>query len=104
MLLCFSIQLAIKHPQSLRRAGDGARGKMLQCGRMILEGRETVCLRQMTGIAGFREQGEVRQFQVLDHPGYAVDGRAIGLPLHIGMREHQAKKEDKDAQQRQAKA
>ena len=35
----------------------------------------------MTVITGLREQTQIRQLQVPDHLGHAIDGRGIGLPL-----------------------
>jgi hypothetical protein len=66
---------------------------MFQCCRVILKGRMEVRLRQMAGIAGLREERQIRQLQVPDHPGHAVDGRGIGLPLKMGVGEHQAQKQ-----------
>jgi hypothetical protein len=58
----------------------------------------------MAGIAGLREEGDIRQLQILDHLGHAVDGRGIGLPLKMGVGEHQAQKQQAGTQQGQAKA
>jgi hypothetical protein len=58
----------------------------------------------MAGIAGLRKERQVGQIQVSDHPGHAVDGRGIGLPLKPGVGKHQAQKQQAGAQQGQAKA
>jgi hypothetical protein len=58
----------------------------------------------MAGISGLREERQIRQLQIPDHPGHAVDGRGIGLALKMGVGEHQPQKQKAGAQQVQAEA
>jgi hypothetical protein len=77
---------------------------MFQCYRVVLKGRMEIGLRQMTGIAGLREERQIRQLQIPDHSGHAVDGRGIGLALKMGVGEHQGQQQQAGAQKVQADA
>jgi len=77
---------------------------MFQGGRVILKGRVKVGLGEVTGVARLGEKRKVRQFQVRDHPGDGIDPGKIGLPLQMGMGEHQADEEYADPRQRQGQA
>lgn len=66
---------------------------------MVLEGRMKIGLGEVSGIAGLREEGEVRKFEVSNDPGHPVDGRAVCAPLNMGMGKHQAHQQQADTQQ-----
>lgn len=61
-------------------------------------------LGEMAGIACLREEGKIRQLQARDHPGHAVDGGAVGLPLKMGVGEHQPQKQQTCGQQGETEA
>ena len=77
---------------------------MFQGDRVILKGRVEVGLGGMAGVARLREQRQIRQLQVSDDPGKGMDQGKMGLPLHMGMGEHQADEQHADARQGQGQA
>ena len=76
---------------------------MFQGDRVILKGRVEVGLGGMAGVARLREKRQIRQLQVRDDPGHAIDHGEIGLPLQIGMGEHQADEQHADTRQGQGR-
>jgi len=77
---------------------------MFQRGGVILKGRVEVGLGEVTGVARLREEGQVRQLQVRDDSGNALEQGPVGLPLPMGMDEHQADEQDADPRQGQGQA
>jgi hypothetical protein len=77
---------------------------MFQSERVILKGRVEVGLGGVPGIARLGEERKIRQFQVRDDPGDSIDRGEIGLPLHIGMGEHQAEEQNADTGKGQGQA
>jgi hypothetical protein len=77
---------------------------MFQGGRMILKGRVEIGLGGMTGVARLREKRKIRQFQVHDDFGDGIDRWEIGLPLEMGMGEHQNDEQYADTRQGQGRA
>jgi len=91
-------------PQPRGRAGDGAGGEMFQGHRVILKSRVQVSLGGMAGVARLREECQIRQLQLGNDARHTIDQRQIGLPLKLGMNEHQADEQRADTGQGQGQA
>jgi hypothetical protein len=77
---------------------------MFQGHRVILKSRVQVSLGEVAGVARLREEAQIRQLQLRDNPCNGFDRGKIGLPLQMGMDEHQADKQHADARQAQGQA
>lgn len=72
---------------------------MFQGHRVILKSRVQVGLGEVAGVARLREEAQIRQLQLRDNPCNGFDRGKIGLPLQMGMDEHQPQQQESDPEQ-----